>query len=134
MSYGRENALAIMAASAICGLIGAAPMAQAQMDKPCPTTLDKLPATGMVCMCSAAQMAQGDIYGMGRYTSDSSICRAALHAMVAAASGGPITFYEGGNCARYMGFTSNGVTSQKWDQPHPRSFAFFNPVPNCPQQ
>jgi len=45
----------------------------------------------LACECSPEATANGSVYGMDIYTSDSSICRAALHAGVIGKPGGPVS-------------------------------------------
>ena len=60
---------------------------------PCPRSLGinrELP-TPFSCTCSAQSTADAAIWGTDVYTDDSALCRAALHAGVITAQGGPVT-------------------------------------------
>lgn len=84
-----------------------APIAQ------CPETAQSLRGSGqsVTCSCTQAQAGNGNVWGTGPYTDDSSVCRAAVHAGVIPASGGPIQFEIVGGHSAYAGSTSNGVTT-----------------------
>jgi len=59
----------------------------------CPDNLAAFAGTStrrLACECSPEATANGSVYGMDIYTSDSSICRAALHAGVIGKPGGPV--------------------------------------------
>jgi hypothetical protein len=80
------------------------------------------------CTCSAEATARaGGLWGSGPYTSDSAICRAALHAGVVTAAGGPVRLVTTDTRApqprRWVGSTRNGVRSADWDD-HPWGFRF----------
>lgn len=77
----------------------------------------------LTCECSTDAVRMGTVWGIGVYTADSSICRAAVHAGVITAAGGTVTIDSRPGRTSYEGRTRNGVTSKaygKW----PRSFAF----------
>lgn len=71
-------------------------------------------APAFTCVCTEAQAGAGGVWGTDIYTTDSSICRAAVHAGVIPAGGGVVrTSPEAGQQA-YPGSVRNGVTSQQW--------------------
>lgn len=78
----------------------------------CPST-----ATGMAvgsylnCSCSATAASSGNVWGIDNYTSNSSICRAAVHAGKITTSGGAVTVYRTEGLISYDGNTRNGVRS-----------------------
>ncbi len=74
------------------------------------------------CTCTAAQI-NGSVWGHGPYTTDSSICKAAVHAGAMPASGGEITVKAAAGCNAYSSTTANGVKSSKWG-PYQQSFIF----------
>ena len=73
---------------------------------------------------------RGSVWGTRRYTADSSVCMAALHAGVAARSGGTVAVYAGGGCRRFVGTTRNGVSSRDWGR-FGQTYAFRFPLPRC---
>lgn len=83
----------------------------------CPGTYDALPpdlqAGEHACSCAADALV-GSVWGTGVYTTDSSICAAALHAGAVGADGGKVTVKKAPGCARYEGTESNGVASGAW--------------------
>lgn len=90
-------------------------MAGTQAD-PCPTRLSinrELP-TPYTCMCSAANIQEGAVWGTDNYTDDSGLCRAALHAGVIAASGGAVTVLRTAGRPLYIGSRRNGIQSNDY--------------------
>ncbi len=77
----------------------------------------------LACNCTAAQVAQGTVWGTDVYTDDSSICRAALHAGVVPAAGGPVRLQSAPARQSYPGSTRNGVTTQQFG-PWAGAFSF----------
>lgn len=95
------------------------------------TGVASTPAEGMTCACAAGVNLSGAVYGSGRYTDDSKLCTAAVHAGVLdAAQGGNITFFLGEGCASFEGTVANGVSSIAWAS-YPRSFGFAASLPAC---
>jgi outer membrane protein OmpA-like peptidoglycan-associated protein len=69
----------------------------------------------LACICSAeATSRPGSVWGMDIYTSDSSLCRAALHAGVIAVRGGQVTVIPEVGRNAYAGLTRNGVSSSNY--------------------
>ena len=93
--------------------VDAAPVAAA----PCPAAwnamADANTATRVTCRCDEVP-AGAAVYGAGIYTSDSSICRAAVHAGAIPSSGGTVTVARAGGCPKYEASTANGVTTFGW--------------------
>ncbi len=81
------------------------------------------PGAALTCRCAAEQTAVGSVWGSGRYTADSSICRAAVHAGAISAAGGSVTLYAGGRCEKFTGTNRNGVATADWGA-YDRTFAF----------
>lgn len=82
------------------------------------------------CACPAGTPG-GSVWGSGTYTTDSNVCRAAVHAgVVNPSSGGNVTVYMAPGCGSYVGTSSNGVSTGKWG-PFKRSFVFSSPGPEC---
>lgn len=61
-----------------------------------------------------ANCISGSIWGVDTYTTDSSICRAALHAGVITSAGGDVTVTRAPGQSEYAGSERNGITSQSW--------------------
>ena len=92
-----------------------AAMAGAQAD-PCPIRLSinrELP-TPFTCMCNAQKIQEGAVWGTDTYTDDSGLCRAALHAGVIPAAGGPVTVQRTAGRALYIGSRRNGIQSNDY--------------------
>ncbi|EFN54616.1 hypothetical protein CHLNCDRAFT_135134 [Chlorella variabilis] len=69
-----------------------------------------------------------DVWGTGVYTSDSPVCKAAIHAgLITNTSSGLVTIYWDTGKASYTGSYANGVQSEPCGE-YPSSFA-FNPRP-----
>jgi len=121
----------LFAASALI-VLGWIP-ASAQDIQSCPRNakgLTGLPSgQALRCLCSAGQM-RGSVWGSGRYTTDSSVCRAARHAGVVSRTGGIVRIYAGGGCRRFDGSVRNGIKTGRWG-PYRRTFGFRNPLPPC---
>lgn len=84
----------------------------------CPRAYRDVPdaqrAAGLTCACTS-EATHGSVWGAGIYTTDSSICAAALHAgALPASGGGDVTVKPAAGCAVYAGTTANGVTSSSW--------------------
>src|SRR4051794_19977626 len=69
------------------------PLLNASAASVCPDNFEAYAGTTdpLACVCSAEATQAGQVYGMDVYTGDSGVCRAALHAGVVGASGGPVT-------------------------------------------
>ncbi|WP_052214892.1 LCCL domain-containing protein [Belnapia sp. F-4-1] len=105
------------------GVAGPAPaQADATPAKPagapaqCPDNMTAFADSAEVvtCICPAAQLGRGSVWGTDTYTADSATCRAALHAGMVARQGGTVTLEMLPGAARYPGTTRNGVQSQNY--------------------
>lgn len=76
----------------------------------------------IVCPASCENHA---VWGTDMYTSDSSICVAAIHAGALPPEGGLTTFFAAPGQTRYVGSEQNGVSTRPWG-PYPGSFLFAN--------
>ncbi|BCW89496.1 hypothetical protein sos41_26620 [Alphaproteobacteria bacterium SO-S41] len=96
----------------------------------CPINGIELAAQGqtLTCVCAPGDTIAGVLYGTDRYTADSYMCLAAVHAGAIDVSGGEITVYGGAGCDRFEGTTRNGTTSQDWG-PFGLSMWFDDPAP-----
>jgi len=79
----------------------------------CPPKFKDADAPEMTCTCDAA-MATGTVWGNGIYTTDSSVCAAAVHAGAIPATGGKVHAKKTQGCPAYAGSAANGVTSTTW--------------------
>lgn len=61
--------------------------------------------------CAAAS---ASIWGTDLYTTDSSICKAAIHAAVIRNNGGPVRVKTAPGQGAYTGSVRNGVTTNSW--------------------
>lgn len=85
----------------------------------------------LTCTCTAGAMT-GTVWGSGPYTTDSSVCAAALHAGAVAKTGGTVTVQATAGCASYSASKNNGVASSSYG---PWAGSFYFPSvgsPNCP--
>ncbi len=100
---------------------------------PCPRTMSAYrrmaPGQRLRCSCSPGQY-RGSIWGSGRYTTDSSTCRAAVHYGAIRGSGGVVTVWTYPGCRRFFGSTRNGIRTGNWGA-YNRTFTFSNPGPRC---
>ncbi|XP_078665685.1 uncharacterized protein LOC144908050 [Branchiostoma floridae x Branchiostoma belcheri] len=69
------------------------------------------------------------IYGSGTYTSDSSICRAAIHDGWLTDAGGVVTVVETAGLDQYQGSSQKGVASNSWGSWDPAFFFVVSPTP-----
>ncbi|KAL4441234.1 hypothetical protein ABPG77_011471 [Micractinium sp. CCAP 211/92] len=89
--------------------------------------VDNINTKGTVACPPGCLTASGSIWGTGAYTSDSSICRAAIHAGVLTNKGGTIPiFYERGRTL-YLSSNKNGVQSNSYGS-YSSSFKFTAPA------
>ncbi len=108
-----------------CALWAAA--AVAQTPAACPWNATWL-AEGTKLRCTCEAGAAGSAFGSVRYTADSSICQAAVHA---GKPPGPIDLIVGGACPAFPGSAANGVTTSNWAS-FDKSFSFGDSLPPCP--
>lgn len=98
------------------------PAVTANADGACPATFAAAGADRVECTCAPTQFS-GSVWGSRTYTSDSSLCQAALHAGAVQAKGGKVVARAAPGCASYSGTTAHGVTTGPWKQ-YPTSFYF----------
>ncbi|MDB5372957.1 MAG: oprF 2 [Belnapia sp.] len=82
----------------------------------CPDNMDAFAnsAEVLTCLCPAAQLGAGSVWGSDTYTADSATCRAAMHAGMLGRQGGQVTVEMLPGQSRYPGTTRNGVQSQNY--------------------
>ncbi len=82
----------------------------------CPDTAQSLRGTGQrfTCSCTATRTSDGNVWGIGPYTDDSRICKAAVHAGIIPASGGPIEVQVSNGQSSYQASSRNGVTTAEY--------------------
>ncbi|MFI5006839.1 MAG: LCCL domain-containing protein [Solirubrobacterales bacterium] len=78
----------------------------------CPATGDSI-RSATTCTCAPAQTGSGPVWGSGPYTSDSSICRAAVHAGVISTRGGTVEVRPVGGRRSYAASSRKGVTTTR---------------------
>jgi hypothetical protein len=100
----------------------------AQTPAACPADATAL-TDGAKLSCTCAAGASGGVYGSSRYTADSSICAAAIHAGKVPASGGAVNIVVGGACASFTGTSANSVTTTSWSS-YDKTFG-FDALPAC---
>jgi len=65
----------------------------------------------LTCTC-AAPIAAAPVWGDRRYSLDSGVCAAALHAEAISTAGGPVTLWLLPGCEQYVGARRAGITSR----------------------
>lgn len=85
----------------------------------------------VTCTCAPDAMKSGAVFGSARYTTDSSLCRAAQHAGAIKDTGGVVTAHVAEGCPKFAGSSANGINSNNWGSATPRTFAFAKPAPAC---
>jgi hypothetical protein len=110
-------------------MIAAVP-AQAQPAEACPANGTELSGS-LDCSCSVEALQDGPVWGDVVYTSDSSLCVAALHAGVIGPSGGTLTVEPRPGEASYASRQSTWVLSSEWGQ-YDGSFVFTSQPEQCP--
>ncbi|MGL4287850.1 MAG: LCCL domain-containing protein, partial [Phreatobacter sp.] len=98
----------------------------------CPNDFSALADTSdpLICTCSAQAADRGSVWGMDVYTSDSSVCKAAVHAGAISRRGGQVTVTPEAGQATYAGVTRNGISSSNYGA-YAASFR-FGPAPAGP--
>lgn len=85
--------------------------------------------SGPITMNCPGGGSPGSVWGTDYYTSDSSICTAAVHAgVINMGRGGTVTFYMSGGLSAYPGSSRNGINTSTWGS-YTSTFAF---TPNPP--
>ncbi len=115
------------AAVALSVCVGFAFPAAAQ--EACPTNALGIQG-GLQCYCPANPVG-GSVWGSGPYTSDSNICRAALHSGAISSGGGVVSVTMMGGLASYPGSTSNGISTSSWGS-YNSSFSLTGMVAQMP--
>ena len=94
---------------------GAVPAQPATLSQ-CPDDMSAYAESAEIvtCICPAAQVGQGSVWGTDTYTADSATCRAAVHAGMIAQTGGSVSMRMLPGAPRYPGTTRNGVQSQNY--------------------
>ena len=67
----------------------------------------------VVCSCAPDSMS-GSVWGTDIYTTDSSVCAAALHAGAVAQEGGVVVLTGVPGQSKYAGTARNGITTRDW--------------------
>lgn len=81
----------------------------------CPAnSMSMSPGESLTCSCEPGSTEPGTIWGSGPYTSDSAVCRAAVHAGVIDADGGTLRLRALPGRSAYRGSRRNGVTTSDW--------------------
>ena len=76
------------------------------------------------CLCPGESTLRGSVWGTDTYTADSGLCRAAVHAGMIPATGGPVSVQMQPGQQRYPGTTRNGISSTNYG-PYDASFRFL---------
>lgn len=82
------------------------------------------------CLCSAPNL-NTNVWGTAKYTSDSNLCKAALHAGKITAQGGTISYTMAGAQTYFSGTSANGVTTQSYG-PWTNSYSFNTVASTAP--
>jgi len=103
---------------------------------PCPQNMKGYehlkPDQPLSCACEPGAPG-GSVWGTNRYTSDSSVCRAAQHSGGVSASGGVVQVHMAPGCARFQGTERNGVRSNSYGA-YKSTFGFSSPVRPCAEE
>ncbi|MFT8242960.1 LCCL domain-containing protein [Roseomonas sp. BN140053] len=112
-------------------VIGSAPAQAAAAEEPtlCPDNFVAFNNTTepLACLCPAEATLRGSLWGTDTYTSDSAICRAAVHAGVIPRTGGAVRVLPQPGRNAYPGTTRNGLSSSNYGA-YGASFRFDAPV------
>ncbi len=114
----------------LLALTGLLLLAPAAAQAPCPNDFQGGTAP-LTCSCAPEAAASGQVWGTGDYTTDSRICRAALHGGAIPAAGGIVLVTPAPGQPRYTGTAAHGVTTLNYG-PWPASFN-VTAVPTCPE-
>lgn len=81
----------------------------------CPAnSMSMSPGESLTCSCEPGSTETGQVWGSGPYTSDSGVCRAALHAGVIDADGGTLRLRALPGRSAYAASRRNGVSTRGW--------------------
>ncbi len=124
-NYGPYRSSFVFAVQRRAGEPAATPLQPAEASQVCPDNFSAYADSDETvrCTCSPEATQKGSIWGSDVYTTDSSVCRAALHAGVINRRGGPVTVVARPGERRYLGVTRNGITSSNYG-PYKTSFVF----------
>ena len=100
--------------------------APAAAQAPCPTDFQGQSAA-VTCSCAPEAAMSGTVWGSGTYTTDSRICRAAVHAGAIPATGGVIVVTPAPGLPAYAGSAANGITTSNYG-PWSASFTVVAPA------
>jgi hypothetical protein len=112
-----------------------APPARAETS-PCPGNMSSYYnlKNGRSITCACPKLTGGrTVWGTMRYTIDSDVCRAAVHAGAIPASGGEVTVHLADGCPVFRANARNGVQSTNYG-PYGRTYYFAADAPPCAQQ
>ena len=87
--------------------------APAAAQSPCPANFQGQTAP-VTCSCAPEAALSGNVWGTGTYTTDSRICRAAVHAGVIPVAGGIVTVTPAPGLPAYVGSAANGITTSNY--------------------
>lgn len=102
---------------AVAIVMGIAASANAALNVSCTDSvngLNKKAAKSFSVVCPV-NCKTGSVWGTDMYTTDSSICVAAVHAGVIGADGGPVKVTLAPGKPSYSGTARNGVTTSQWN-------------------
>lgn len=83
-------------------------------------SLGKTNASSFIVACPSG-CTNGSVWGSSKYTTDSKICKAAIHGGAIGSSGGEVKVRVVAGQSSYAGSTRNGITTSKWG-PYDKSF------------
>lgn len=83
----------------------------------------------LACQCGPLGTASV-VYGSDRYTGDSDICSAAVHAGVIDLAGGVVTVTGGGACQTFAASERNGIVTRPYGA-YATTFGFVDPLVPC---
>jgi predicted nucleic acid-binding Zn ribbon protein len=93
-----------------CLVLMAAPAAA---QAPCPSNFEGQSAP-VTCSCAPEAAMSGSVWGSGTYTTDSRVCRAAVHSGAIPATGGVIVVTPAPGLPAYAGSAANGITTANY--------------------
>ena len=91
----------------------AAGLGSAAAQAPCPADFQNQ-AAPVTCACAPEAALSGSVWGTGVYTTDSRVCRAAVHAGVIPATGGLVNVVPAPGLPTYAGSAANGITTSNY--------------------
>ncbi len=114
-NYGPWRESFTVAAAGAAPAVAAAPAA-------CPSNFQNQSAP-LSCTCATEAILSGSVWGTGTYTTDSRVCRAAMHAGVIPVTGGLVNIEPAPGQQSYAGSAANGITTSNYG-PWAASFSF----------